>query len=436
MNTISTINNVQLISEVFTERLSQLPGGNNVQEIRRKAIEQFTKLGFPLRSNEEYKYSDTSKLFKEGINLAHADDDISKVDFNKYKQKNIDAYHIFLVNGELISTESDKIENNKVEVCDLKTAAEKYDKIFNQYYGSSVAKFNDAFAQLNIALASKGLFVYLKDRAKLDKPLFIHNISTGTDNHFFQTHHLIIAETLCSIDIIEDFYSQTNSNQYILNSLAEIFVKEQGIVNYYKLQNENENAIHINTTHAVQDKQSLFDTNTVSLGGKWGRNNLNILMNGINCESHLNGLFVLKGQQHLDNHTLVDHQNPHCESNQLYKGILSDKSSGVFNGKIYVRKDAQKTNAYQSSKSMLLSDDASMNTKPQLEIYADDVKCSHGSSTGQIDTNALFYLRARGLSEDSARKLLMYAFALDVINTVKIEPYRHYLEELIENSLN
>jgi Fe-S cluster assembly protein SufD len=162
------------------------------------------------------------------------------------------------------------------------------------------------------------------------------------------------------------------------------------------------------------------------------RNNLNIVLNGTHCTSHLNGLQLLSKQQHLDNHTLVDHQMPHCESNQLYKGILNDKSTGVFNGKIFVRKDAQKTNAYQSSKNMLLSDDATMNTKPQLEIYADDVKCSHGSSTGQIDENAVFYLRARGISPDSAKSLLMYAFAIDVIQTIKIESYRNYLDSLIE----
>jgi Fe-S cluster assembly protein SufD len=190
--------------------------------------------------------------------------------------------------------------------------------------------------------------------------------------------------------------------------------------------------VHINATQVLQEQNSYFDTNTITIGSAWLRNNLNIKLNGLHCETHLNGLQILSGQQHVDNHTLVDHQMPHCNSNQLYKGILKDKGTGVFNGKIFVRRDAQKTNAYQSSKNMLMSDDAAMNTKPQLEIYADDVKCSHGSSTGQIDKNALFYLRSRALSEDKARTLLLHAFAIEVIQKINIPSYRSYIENIIE----
>jgi Fe-S cluster assembly protein SufD len=281
-------------------------------------------------------------------------------------------------------------------------------------------------------MSRKGLFIYIAQKVSLKKPIQINNICSSSKYQIFNTHHVIIANSFSNSSIIETYSSIDNSKEYILNSLAEVIVYENASINYYKLQNEDQIASQINTTQVNQFQNSHFDTNTVTLGGKWLRNNLNIVLKGSNSESHLNGLQILKKNQHVDNHTLVDHQMPHCESNQLYKGILNDKSNGVFNGKIFVRKDAQKTNAYQSSKNMLLSDDATMNTKPQLEIYADDVKCSHGSSTGQIDPSALFYLRARGLSPESAKSLLMYAFAVDVIQTIKVESYKNYLEGLIE----
>jgi Fe-S cluster assembly protein SufD len=246
---------------------------------------------------------------------------------------------------------------------------------------------------------------------------------------------LIIAEKNSEAQIIEHSISLDVRKRVIVNSVAEIFAEENSRIHYYKIQNENQNTFHIHNTQAVQKKNSHFDTNTVSLDSNWVRNNLNISIEGENCETHLNGLFITSDSQFVDNHTRVYHGKAHCQSNQLYKGILDGKSTGVFNGKIYVERDAQKTNAYQSSKNILLTDDATINTKPELEIYADDVKCSHGSSTGKIDEDALFYLRTRGLSEQSARRLLLHAFASDVLDTIKIESLKSYLEELVNQRL-
>jgi Fe-S cluster assembly protein SufD len=433
MNTVSIHNDLQTIADLFESSFDNIPGGAISKGNRREAFGKFIDLGFPLKSNEEYKYSSTEKLFKNEFNWISFDPNKPQIDYASYRKNNLDANHIFLVNGQLIANESDlNIENKDCIICDLKTAAQEHSAIFEKYYGVQVNNFKDAFAQLNTAMASNGLLIYIAPNAQLQRPIQINNINYSSTNQVFQTHHIIVAEQFSNVSIVETFYSENASEPYLLNTVAEVTVKQSAFVNYYKLQSENDLAIQINTTQVLQEQQSHFDTNTVTLGGKWMRNNLNIVLNGTHCTSHLNGLQLLSKQQHVDNHTLVDHQMPHCESNQLYKGILNDKSTGVFNGKIFVRKDAQKTNAYQSSKNMLLSDDATMNTKPQLEIYADDVKCSHGSSTGQIDENAVFYLRARGISPDSAKSLLMYAFAIDVIQTIKIESYRNYLDSLIE----
>ncbi len=433
MNTVSITNELQTIVDIFESSIDNLPGDAITKANRREAFNKFMDLGFPTKSNEEYKYSTTEKLFKDELQWTSNKQNKLHIDYDFYRNNNTDANHVFLVNGELIHEESElNILNDDCFICDLKTAATKYNSLFEKYYAAQIRNFKDVFAQLNTALASNGLFIYIAPNAQVQKPIQINNICTSNAYQMLQVHHVIVAEKFSNVSMVETFFSEKNSEAYLLNTLSEVYVGQNAFVNYYKLQSENDTAIHINTTQVIQSQQSHFDTNTITLGGKWLRNNLNIVLNGIQCVSHLNGLQLLNKQQHVDNHTLVDHQMPHCESNQLYKGILKDKSTGVFNGKIFVRKDAQKTNAYQSSKNMLLSDDATMNTKPQLEIYADDVKCSHGSSTGQIDENAVFYLRARGISPDSAKALLMCAFAMDVIHTIKIDSYKNYLGGLIE----
>ena len=212
-------------------------------------------------------------------------------------------------------------------------------------------------------------------------------------------------------------------------------LNENSKLKSYRLQNEDENSHQVNTVQVNVNRYANYITNTFTFNGALVRNNLNVELASDLCESHLNGLFISSGTKLIDNHTLVDHQKPNCESNELYKGIAKDKSTGVFNGKIYVRKDAQKTNAYQSSKNILLSEDATINTKPQLEIYADDVKCSHGTSTGKVDEAALFYLKSRGIGDENARKLLLQAFAQEVIDKIEIEELKEKVIKLFEKAL-
>ena len=427
---------MQQISQKFESIVATLAGNSSVQNKRRAAFSLFEKLDFPKKSNEEYKYSSTEKLALDTYSF-DTNFEAQNIDITPYLIPESNAIQLVLLNGQFQNspTGAHQLPQGCI-IGGLKEIATKHPELIEKYYGTQLQEVNDAFAQLNTAFAEDGIVIYIPENVQVQEPIHIINVVNTNAAQFLNPHHLMIVEKGASVTIIESFNTIEGSQKYVLNSASEVWVQQNASANYYKLQVENNSATHINTSQVSQYNDSHFNTNTVTIGANWLRNNLNILMEGTNCETHLNGLQILGGNQHVDNHTLVDHRMPHCESNQLYKGILNNKSTGVFNGKIFVRKDAQKTNAYQSSKNMLLSDDATMNTKPQLEIYADDVKCSHGSSTGQIDENALFYLRARGLSEASANALLMNAFALDVVHTVHNEAYKSYVEALISNCFN
>jgi Fe-S cluster assembly protein SufD len=247
--------------------------------------------------------------------------------------------------------------------------------------------------------------------------------------------NLLVAGKNSQASVVEVYLTRGEGTSFT-NIVTEIVVQENANLEHTKIQNEGSQAFNIGTTQVYQARDSKFFSVTISLNGAIIRNDLNIVLDDQNCEANLYGLYMPTGKTHIDNHSLVDHAKPHSYSNELYKGILDGKSTGVFNGKIFVRQDAQKTNAFQSNRNILLSKDASMNTKPQLEIFADDVKCSHGATTGQLDEDMLFYLRARGIGLDKARALLMYAFAGDVINQVKIEAVRHYIESAIASRLS
>jgi len=249
-----------------------------------------------------------------------------------------------------------------------------------------------------------------------------------------QPRNLIILEDNAQATIVESFHT-IGTNDSFTNCFTEVVLNKDAHLDYYKIQNDSDKSYHVGTTQIYHVKKSYSSSTTITLSGAIVRNNLNIELGDEYCEAYLNGLYLEQGNMHVDNHTLVDHAKPNCYTNELYKGVLDDKSSGVFNGKIYVKLDAQKTNAFQSNKNILLSPNASMNTKPQLEILADDVKCSHGCTIGQMDDNALFFLRSRGIGESNAKALLTYAFASDVIDKVKLEPLRIHLNGLIAQRL-
>jgi Fe-S cluster assembly protein SufD len=266
--------------------------------------------------------------------------------------------------------------------------------------------------------------------------VYLYNINDArTYNVLSQPRSLVHIDENAQAQLVE-VYSSIGNETSFTNQVMEIVVEKDAILEYYKIQNEASHNNNVSTTHIRQVGKSYTHTVTVSLDGGIVRNNLNVVLDAEHCESHLYGLYFQKGQSHVDNHTVVDNAKPNCYSNELYKGIIDDHASAVFNGKIFVRPQAQKTNAYQSNKNVLLSGSASVNTKPQLEILADDVKCSHGCTIGQLNEEGLFYLQSRGITEKNAKALLLHAFAEDILEHIKLEPIRQYVDELISERLD
>lgn len=388
------------------------------------AIRYVEENGIPNNKHEDYKYCNLEAVFrKEFKTIGNKFNTISKVDSHKLK----DCMNVVVVNGEYNEGLSDRTSEVKIN-----TLANSSAEIKNHI--TKYASVNsDALIALNTAFCSGGLFINVS--GVVTKPIHIINITSAKENAVINPRQLIVLEKSAEATVIETFVSENNSAKVFQNHVSEVVLNENSKLKSYRLQNEDENAFQVNTVQVSVNRYANYTTNTFTFNGAVVRNNLNVVLASDLCEAHLNGLFISSGTKLIDNHTLVDHQKPNCESNELYKGIAKDKSTGVFNGKIYVRKDAQKTNAYQSSKNILLSEDATINTKPQLEIYADDVKCSHGTSTGKVDETALFYLKSRGIGDEKARKLLLQAFAQEVIDKIEIEELRERVINLFEKAL-
>jgi Fe-S cluster assembly protein SufD len=392
--------------------------------LRENAMDAFLEQGIPGRKHEEYKYLNMELALKGDV--SNAAKPVSPAFIQNAKIiKN--AIVVVIINGKL-SVENTNFNNNVkgLKIIDLSEASSV--SAFQEHYAQYADVKSDPFIALNTAMTSGGIFIHIEKNAVVDLPVHIIHITSASDYMVVHPRNLIVLEENSQAKIIESFVSSEGSARVFNNALCEIFIDANAQLEHYKIQEENEAGSLMNTTQVIQKEKSVFSTNNFTLSGSLVRNNLNIVLDDERIESHLNGLYLTKGNQSVDNHTLVDHRKPNCNSNELYKGIIEEKSTATFNGKIFVRKDAQKTNAFQSNKNILLSDDGTINTKPQLEIYADDVKCSHGTSTGKLDEDKIFYLRARGLSEASAKKLLMHAFASEVVENVKIEELRDYVE--------
>jgi Fe-S cluster assembly protein SufD len=416
--------------EIFSETL----GKRNHIAIRKEAIENFRKSGFPSLKNEEWKYTDISPVLKFFFqNLAVEKTSLFKKDISEFLISGNDAIVVVIENGKF----NPELSANKNIPGGL--IIQNFSDITHPEFEKHFAKYashkKESFVALNTAFNSDGIFVYTEPGTVIEKPVHILHIS-HSGNSISYPRNLIVTGKNSQLKITSSFHSLDASEQAMINCVNEIVTEENSQLEFYLIQQEENNSYHFNNTFAHQEKSSAFTICTITLGGSIVRNNLNIVLNDQNCTSHLFGLYLLNGNQLVDNHTLVDHAMPNCFSNELYKGVIDGNARGVFNGKIFVRKDAQKTNAFQSNKNILLSDDASMYAKPQLEIYADDVKCSHGATTGQLDEEALFYLRTRGIGENDAKALLNFAFASDVIQNIKITSLKNNLLRLLANKLN
>jgi Fe-S cluster assembly protein SufD len=315
----------------------------------------------------------------------------------------------------------------------LKTAREQHGDLVKKHLGKYIDYQNETFTAFNTAFVDDGAFIFIPKNTALQEVVHIINLTDVHDESaIIHPRNLIVAEDGAEAEVVESFHA-LSENVYFNNLVTEVFVGRNARLKHIKLQEENSLAYHISNSQVCQQRDSNYTTNNIDLGGRLVRNNLNIRLEGENCESHLYGYYMGFKNQLIDNHTFIDHAMPNCFSNELYKGILDDKSQGVFNGKILVRQDAQKTNALQSNKTLLLTNEASVNAKPQLEIFADDVKCTHGATIGQLDDEALFYLRARGISEDMAGAMLRHAFVADVLDNIEIDSIRKKLDhDIIE----
>jgi Fe-S cluster assembly protein SufD len=406
-----------------------------VHQIRQQALERFDKLGFPTIRHEEWKYSNVKNLVNQAFEF-NAVTNFSAKDLEEMPIPNLEGNILYFING-IYNAELSVIvsPDSELQILTFAEAAKTQPELVEQYFNKYSDYQDNAFTALNTAFAKNGVFVHVPDNKVVEQPVILRFISDArTLNVASQPRNLIVVGKRSEVQIAEA-YRSLGENASFTNAVTEFVIGEEANVHYYKVQNESDKSYHIGTTSVLQAGKSVFTANTVTANGGFVRNNLNIKIDGEYAEANMFGLYIPNGKQHIDNHTAVDHAKPNSNSNELYKGILKGKSTGVFNGKIFVRQDAQKTNAFQSCKNVLLSEDATMNTKPQLEIWADDVKCSHGTTTGQLNDDALFYMQARGISKDTAKAFLTLAFAQDVIDKFEIVAIKEYLQALIEEKI-
>ncbi|WP_426432031.1 Fe-S cluster assembly protein SufD [Winogradskyella sp. HB-48] len=406
-----------------------------VHDIRTEAIKHFENEGFPTKRQEAWKYTSLNSILKYDYSVFPKHEEaLDFKDVKKYFIHDIDAYKIVFIDGKY-SSHLSQTTHDGIDVCLMSAALTKpkYRLVIENYFNKIAAK--DGLSSLNTAFSAEGAYIHIPKNKLVEKPIQILHFSTGNEAALMlQPRNLVVVDENSHVQIIERHQSLTD-NPVLTNSVTEIFANKRAIVDYYKIQNDRESASLIDNTFINQKQESIAKVHTFSFGGKITRNNLNFYQNGERIDSTMKGITIIGNKQHVDHNTLVHHIEPNCESHQDYKGIFGDSATGVFNGKVLVEKEAQKTDAFQANNNILLSDKASINTKPQLEIFADDVKCSHGCTIGQLDESAMFYLRSRGIPEKEARGLLMFAFSNNVLDSVKIPEIKNRITKIIAGKL-
>ncbi|QNR22730.1 Fe-S cluster assembly protein SufD [Croceimicrobium hydrocarbonivorans] len=410
-------------------------GEGPIHTRRREAFERFVKSGFPTKRDEEWKYTNLKPVLKPDFRVFVNDE--NTVDFSSIKRfflNDVDTYKLVFIDGYYSSWLSETTHQG-FDICTFSNMLTKYKDVAEQYFGKALPE-NEAMASVNTAFAREGAFIRIKRNVTVDKPVEIIFITTDHGvATLAQPRNLVVVEENAEITILERH--QSLSEQPVLtNTATEIFALRDSRLNYYKIQNDAKTASLIDSTAVRQYRGSNVTMGTYSFGNKFIRNNLNFFLEEEHTESHMDGITVIDEGQTVDHHTLADHKVPNCYSDELYKGIYDENAHGVFNGKVMVHPHAQKTNAFQQNNNILLTDKASIDTKPQLEIFADDVQCSHGCTIGQLDEEAMFYLRSRGIPEKEAKALLLYAFANDGLRNVKIPALRKKLNRQIAKKLN
>jgi Fe-S cluster assembly protein SufD len=429
----------QLVS-LFEQNREILNQGSSpiLNRIREVSVKRFAQAGIPGLKNEDYKYTNLKAAFEKSYRQELVRES-GLINLNEVYKSNIpelDAHLVFLVNGWFYSGNKPGSELPEgVVLGSLEQIANEQPELIQNYINRQAGLSNDPFAALNTTFVKDGFFLFVPKGVILEKPIQIINLLSSEENLRITQRNLVIAEAGSQVKIVVCDQTLT-SVSYLVNSVSEVYVGDDAVVDVYTIQNHNNQSTVINSAFYRQQRNSVLNTGTFSLHGGLIRNNLKVTFNGDHSEANVYGLSFTGKKQHTDNFIIIEHASPNCLSNQIYKNILDDESTGAFSGRIHVARDAQQTNAFQRNNNVLLSDKARMQTKPQLIIDADDVKCSHGATVGQIDEDALFFLRARGIGEQDARMMLMNAFAHEVVQKITIETLRERIDELIEKRLN
>lgn len=423
----------------FSNFESQLNGTRDtLKNIREDAIGYFDQLGFPHAKIEDWKYTNLKNVLKPDYQLAHqiSEKGISQDTVDQAKIQGLTTNLVVLINGQFSHEHSQLMDSEeKLWIRSLRQAQAEAPEFIKAHLGQHLDYSQDGITALSTAYIDDGVAIHVPKNKAPEYPVQILHFHV-TDDHdlFIQPRHIWVLEQSSEVKVIEN-YQTIGDNQSFLNQVLEGSIGANAHLHHYKLQHDVTNAYQVSQIDMAQEQDSSVNNYTATLGNGFTRNNTNYRVNGENCQTNLYGLYLVDGKQFVDNHTIVDHRVQNCESNELYKGIMNDQAVGVFNGKVFVQPKAQKVNAYQSNRNVLLSDKASINAKPQLEIWADDVKCSHGATSGQLDETQLFYMRSRGLSYERAQSLLVYAFAAEVIANIDIDPIKDYINDLVAKRL-
>lgn len=436
--TSSTMMKDKLI-ELFEKEQQSIRGKASplVNRIREHAFSRFRRNGFPTTRQENWRFTDLSPLLNTDFVFDFSNQsrivDIEKIfTCDVY---DLDTFSITLLNGWFVYKHAplSRLPNGAV-IGSLAKAMEVYPDLVDQYLGKAVKSENYELAALNTAFMQDGLFIYVPDGAKMDKPVQLINIVNSEHPLFLQPRHLIIAGKKSELTLVHCDHSLTH-NVSFTNTVLELYADEGAVIDHYKIQNKGRNSGLVTHSFFQQKRDSKLTSNIVTLNGGFTKNIVDASIEETGCESAHYGLYLVDSNQHVDNQVNIDHMAESCRSDQLFKGILDDEAKAVFSGKVLVRRHAQKTQAFQNNKNILLTDDAKANTQPHLEIYADDVKCSHGATVGQLDPEAMFYMRSRGLCERTARQIMMIAFASEVVQKIQIEALRKRIHHMVEKRL-
>ncbi len=436
--TITAVPHLETYLDAFSDFQTRAAGRDLpwLRQLREDAFARFCQVGFPTTHDEDWRFTNVSAIAKTPFVLSLPQPPtVEKKDLEAWSLPGAVCQLVF-VDGHF-SRELSSLGKLPagVKVASLAAELQANPAAVEPHLGRYLDTQRDSFSALNTAFAEDGVFIHVRKGTVLEQPIHLLFVSTAGDAPVM-THprNLIVAEEASQIAIVEDYVSH-NGGVAFCNTVTELVAAESAVVSHYMLEREHRDTFNISTLRIQQGRSANVSTHSVLLGGGLVRNNVHPVLAGEGSECLINGLFVGNGRQHLDNYMLVEHGSPHCDSRQFYNGILDDSAHGVFHGRIIVHKDAQKTDAKQTNRNLLLSDDAQIDTKPQLEIYADDVKCTHGATIGQIEETALFYLRSRGIDEVSARKLLLLAFANECLDRMKEDTVRDYLRKLIGEHL-